>query len=119
MNELTTYDFYIDTYGGEMEEVAFDKVILKASAFINYMTAGRAGDTDDVQLATCAVADIYNNSKDMQQAAGTIASETNDGYSVTYSNNSNMNIDEAINARAAAAARIYLKTSRRVGVLKC
>lgn len=119
MKKLATYKFYIETYGGEMEEGAFDKVILKASAFINYLTAGRAGDTDDVKLATCAVSDIYNISNDMQQTAGIIASETNDGYSVSYATNTNMNTEEAINTRAAAAARMYLKTSRRVGVLKC
>lgn len=119
MEKLATYKFYIETYGGEMEEGAFDKVIVKASAFINYITAGRAGDTDDVKLATCAVADVYNISKDIQQTGGIIASETNDGYSVSYATNTDMNTEEAINARAAAAARIYLKVSRRVGVLKC
>lgn len=115
MKELTTYEFYSGTYNGEMTAEAFGKVLPRASALVDRMTLYTATDTEDVQLATCAAADVFYIEKDRLQSAG-IASESNDGYSVTYASGS---VEDAVTQRAIAAARTYLRKSRRVGCIRC
>ena len=81
--------YYRSDFGGKTisSETDFDSVIGKASAYIDRITFGRAkekSDSEDVKKAACAVAEVmYRN-----ESRYGISSENNDGYSVTYLNNS-------------------------------
>lgn len=72
-----------------MEEDDFSRQILTASQYIRYLTMG-AADTyegEELKFAACSAADLYyaaSTGKQSGQAAGTVKSENNDGYSVTY-----------------------------------
>lgn len=76
-------------FGGNVipSESDFDSVIGKASAYIDRITFGRSkenSDSEEVKKAACAVAEVmYRN-----ESRYGISSENNDGYSVTYLNNS-------------------------------
>lgn len=81
--------YYRSDFGGKTisSESDFNSVIGKASAYIDRITFGRAkekSDSEEVKKAVCAVAEVMcqNNSH------YGISSENNDGYSVTYLNNS-------------------------------
>lgn len=124
MTAYATYEFYSGNFGGEMSVEAFQKYILKASAFISYLTMGRStGETEEEQMAACAVADVYSSASG-RLASGGVSSENNDGYSVSYSDALNgETIEETVNRRALAAARLYLANTgllrRAVGVMPC
>lgn len=124
MTAYATYEYYVSSYGGDLSSDAFSKQIGKASAFISYLTMGRStGETDAEQMAACAVADVYAASAGRLTSGG-ISSENNDGYSVTYADAVNGEaIEETVNRRAAAAARMYLANTgllyRGVGVVPC
>ena len=103
------YDFYTGTYKGARTAADFNRLAVFASAYISEITLGRVpddlgalGDEDAalrVRLAFCAVADTYGG----QAASAGIASETNDGISVTYVS------DDALRRRALYnAAAVYL-----------
>lgn len=80
------YSFYIGTFKGEAAYADFDRLAVKASAYLDRLTFGRI--TDDLPAATlnrarlslCAVVDALL----LNERGGGIASETNDGISVTY-----------------------------------
>lgn len=80
------YAFYTAIYHGRMSEEEFQRMSVRAGAYLDALTAGRAGEplpdtlSIKVKLALCAVADamLYIES------GGDIASESNDGISVTY-----------------------------------
>ena len=78
--------YYKDTYCGEMAEGDFKRLSRQASAYLDSVTFDRiAAVTDEkimerVREACCAVADVLLQK---EQRDG-IASETNDGISVTY-----------------------------------
>lgn len=80
------FSYYKDTYCGEMAEGDFKRLSRQASAYLDSVTFDRiAAVTDEkimekVREACCAVADALLQK---EQRDG-IASETNDGISVTY-----------------------------------
>ena len=80
------YAYYSGTYGGAFAETDYNRLSGRASAYIDAITFGRAagaaGGTFDGRLkdACCAVADAYA----LAERGGIIASESNDGVSVTY-----------------------------------
>lgn len=78
------YSWYKEVYKGtELREDEFSSLALKASKYLDKITFGRIDDADDnVKLAMCAVAE------EMLKVgiASHIASETNDGYSISYKN---------------------------------
>lgn len=80
------FSYYKDTYCGEMAEGDFKRLSRQASAYLDSVTFDRiAAVTDEkimerVREACCAVADTLLRK---EQRDG-IASETNDGISVTY-----------------------------------
>ena len=82
------YKFYTETYHGKMEQADFDRLAVQASAFLDELTMGRTSGTlaadieERAKLAFCAVADAFL----LNEQGGGIASETNDGVSVTYVN---------------------------------
>ena len=96
------YNFYKDTYRGTIPQDVFNKLSIKASKYIDYITFNRIDEvTEDIKFVTCEVIDIlYESSKkgDME-----IKSETSGKYSVTYSD-ANKTIDQ----RKYEVVKIYL-----------
>lgn len=84
------FGFYRSTYGGVMEAENFPQTMRAACAYIDTLTFGRLRGAeeipDDVQLAACAVADVYaaeqSARREQMQRAG-VKSFTTDGYSET------------------------------------
>lgn len=60
MTNYTDYDFYKDTYKGNMPESDFNRVVIRASAEVrkNIFNRDIKGYEEEVQMATCSVADI-------------------------------------------------------------
>ena len=80
------YAYYSQEYGGAMPEADFKRLSRQASAFLDMVTFDRIASgqpekvMEKVKAACCAVADAYL----LNEQGGGIASETNDGISVTY-----------------------------------
>lgn len=98
------FSYYRDTYCGEMAEGDFKRLSRQASAYLDSVTFDRiAAVTDEkimekVKDACCAVADAYL----LNEQGGGVASETNDGVSVTYVNGTGTKSDEQRLYQAAA-----------------
>lgn len=88
MERYVDYSYYTQEFKGTVFESAadFDGAELRAQAFIDAITFGRAKpEQDGVKDAVCAAAEsLY-----CAQKAGNISSESNDGYSVTFQRVSN------------------------------
>lgn len=92
MKPFADYEFYKNEFKGTaLTEEEFNASILEASAYINKITYQRLKEdnaeiTEEVKLATCAVAEIVYQQKGQEacypQAA--VSSENVDGYSVSY-----------------------------------
>ena len=88
------YSYYEETYlGDSIPEAQFPKYAKRASEWVDYMTFNRIERMNqeeipvEVKEATCAVADrlyAYNTADSRLKA-----SESNDGYSVSYRDNQN------------------------------
>ncbi len=84
--EPVTYTFYQETYRGQLPEDEFNRLSVYAAAYLSSVTQGKtAGKLPDclqqqAALAHCAVVDAYH----VNEGGGTVASESNDGISVTY-----------------------------------
>lgn len=102
------YEYYKGSYYGTMAVEDFMRLSRQASAYLDNVCFGRIADVTDeaimakVKDACCAVADAYL----LNENGGGIASETNDGISVTYvRSTSNTLTDEQ---RLYQAALLYL-----------
>jgi len=92
MKQYTNYEFYIDTYMGNMSEEDFDRLIVGASYEVckNIFDKDYTGYEDEVQLATCSVADILyeieklENKKNTTISGKTFKSESVGDYSRTF-----------------------------------
>lgn len=60
MVNYTNYDFYINKYKGDMPDGDFDRLVIRASAEVqkNIFNRDIEGYEEQVQLATCSVADV-------------------------------------------------------------
>jgi len=79
--------FYRTVYCGQMDKAEFARFSVQASAYLDAVTFGRIPPdweeesyAERIRLACCAAADAYR----CNEQGGGIASETNDGISVTY-----------------------------------
>lgn len=102
------FAYYSKEYGGTMPEADFKRLSRQASAFLDAVTFDRIASgqpekvIEKVRGACCAVADAYL----LNEQGGGVASETNDGISVTYvAGVSNAKTD---NQRLREAASLYL-----------
>ena len=113
-----SYDYYSQTFGGQLSEDDFKRAEAKAEAVISYLTYLNgdifAAENDRVKLAVCAAAETvhyHNNqaSANGNQAAG-VKSETNDGYSVTYitEGQDGQTAEELLRKKILEAVRVYL-----------
>lgn len=79
------YGYYLDTYDGNaVAEADFARLSRRASAYLDSLTGGKIRGVwtadERVKDACCAIADILHK----QEQGGEVASESNDGASVTY-----------------------------------
>ena len=99
--------YYLSEFGGTMAADDFHRLSRQASAYLDHVTFDRIKSVTDesvkakVKDACCAVADVYL----LNEQGGGIASETNDGISVTYVNGTGSKTDEQ---RLYQTALIYL-----------
>lgn len=79
MTNYTDYDFYKNTYKGDMPETDFNKVIVRASYEVqkNIFNRDIKGYEDEVQMATCSVADILLKVEQLENKKDTILSNNN------------------------------------------
>ncbi|HBF64740.1 MAG TPA: hypothetical protein DDW34_02050 [Clostridium sp.] len=84
-----TYEYYTNEYYGKMAENDFNRLSRQTTAYLNQITCGRIDATmatsSAVKDACCAVADAYL----LNEQGGGIASESNDGISVSYISGTN------------------------------
>ena len=91
MKTYTDYVFYSNTYKGNMPEDDFNKLVIRASYEVqkNIFNRDITGYEDEVQLATCSVADILSkietleNKKDTTISENKVKSESVGDYSRT------------------------------------
>lgn len=78
------FNWYKEFYKGfQTGEEEFSSLALKASKYLDKITFGRIDDADEnVKLAMCAVVDSMHKTERVSH----IASESNDGYSISYKN---------------------------------
>ena len=88
------YTFYTDVYKGDMNAEEFERWAAKADLQIDRLTTGRAASAPEsmeraLSLCCCAVADQLRtwHDQDSRTQNGLVASETVDGYSVSYRTN--------------------------------
>lgn len=86
MKSYVDYGFYSSVFlGTVIDSESFDRMALEASYFVRELTFGRIGEnpSDDVKMATCAVAEIEFKEK-KQNEEDQIASESVGPHSVSY-----------------------------------
>ena len=81
------FEFYQEVYHGSIaDDKNFDNAELESEAFIDMITFGRIGRMEEipdfVKFAICSVTDAMV--KFSESRKNNVASESNDGYSVTY-----------------------------------
>lgn len=76
MKTYTDYNFYKDTYKGNIPEDDFNKLVIRASYEVrkNIFDRDIIGYEDEVQLATCSVADILLKIETLEQNKSKLAS---------------------------------------------
>lgn len=69
MKNYTDYKFYSDTYKGNMPESDFNRLVIEASYEVqrNIFNRDITGYEDEVQMATCSVADILLKIEQIKQ----------------------------------------------------
>lgn len=112
------YIFYSDVYHGKTDEDTFNRLIIFATAYIRKITFARSDENlelEEVKLAACAVCDVYAaNEKSLQKHNGKmVASESTDGYSVSYvqEQTSGETAEELLNRKAYKAAEMFLDST--------
>ena len=67
-----SYDYYVGTYYGQTPESDFNRLSVRASSYLDYITLGKAvknADLDAVKMACCALIDAYSGVEKAQEAA--------------------------------------------------
>ena len=103
------YRFYKDTYHGAGSETEYTRLAVRAAAYVDRITFGRAqtakeSDLDAVKMAECAIVDELVS----QEQGGIITSETNDGISRSYATGS---VVKSSTQRIYAAAEVFLNNT--------
>lgn len=128
MNLYADYEYYTTTYKGSLSKEEFEKSIMKSSAYVRRITFGRADnctEMEEVKLAVCAVCDVLiSDEKSRENNSGRqIASESTDGYSVSYvqEKSADETSEELSCRKACQAAELYLEPTGLLyaGVEEC
>ena len=107
MTKYTDYIFYKDTYKGNMPESDFDKLVIRASYEVrkNIFNRDITSYENEVQLATCSVADILlkieqlETKKNATISEKTLKSESVGNYSRTFDTSSISDIEKEISSQ--------------------
>ncbi len=100
------FSFYKETYHGATPEAEYTRLAVKASAYVDRMTHGRAktaieSDLEAVKMAECAIVDELA----AQEQGGIVTSETNDGISRSYATGA---VVKSATQRIYDAAEVFL-----------
>lgn len=98
---MVDYAFYKYNFLGNAIGSAeiFDRLEIRAAAYIKSISCGISEVTDDVKAAVCAVCEVFNSTLGHEG----ISSENNDGYSVSYVGD--------LQKRLYEAAKMFLPSS--------
>lgn len=103
MAAYATYEYYADTYkGNAIAESEFERLIIRASSYIDRITAGRAASSlsaDAVSMAACAVAEAWQTN----EQGGELQSQSVGSWSRSYAIK-----PKSADARLYDAAVLYL-----------
>lgn len=115
------YTFYKSEYHGTLDELEYEELAEKASAYLDYYTMGKAkynADLGALKMACCALADKYKEIEDLSAAykksvseAVSVGkkSESVGSYSVTYLSATEFKGEMAVlKSERAEIARMYL-----------
>lgn len=104
MTAYADYTYYTDTYkGNSITEYDFDRLILRASTYLDQITDGQAAgyaSADAVKMAACAVAEAWQTN----EQGGEIASQSVGSWSRSYAQAKPKSNDR----RLLDAAMLYL-----------
>lgn len=88
MKIYAEYEYYVEEFGAKMSAAEFKRYSRDASAYIKRATLGRSEtyEGEELKLATCAVAEAYCDVDKTCIGGRMIASENNDGHTISFSN---------------------------------
>ena len=114
MNYLT-YEEYLN-YGGTLDETAFNRLAYKASRKIDRRTFNRLHNDTEIgepvkRLMFELIGIIGNNDTTSESYSPAIASEGNDGYSISYASSGFLSPDAA-DAKVNSLIEEYLQLER-------
>lgn len=100
------YPFYQNEYHGAAVESEYTRLVVRAAAYVDRMTFGKAktaigADLEAVKMAECAIVDELL----AQEQGGVVVSESNDGISRSYATGS---VVKSSTQRIYAAAEVFL-----------
>ena len=100
------YSFYANTYKGTLSADEYTRLAVRASAYVDRITFGRANkaegdDLEAVKMAACAIVDELV----LQEQGGIVTSETNDGISRSFATGS---VVKSSTQRIYDAAEVFL-----------
>lgn len=86
------YDFYTDTYKGELSETDYSRNVIRAHSELTNRTLGRTADDmeEALKYCECEIVDTIYNIKDAESSALGISSINNDGYTINYESSTDM-----------------------------
>lgn len=109
------HDFYLNTYFGDVvtDSDAFKRLSTRASEWLDHFTMHRidqANVSDAVRLAVCSMAEVlyYEDLRKKANSGREIASESNDGYSVTFASASDAERNKQTQTELYLSAYKYL-----------
>lgn len=92
MERYAEYVYYTETYGGSMPEVSFNQLSMRMSRWIDKITFGRlktlAEAPEWLKFACCEMCEKQFAHDSAQTDGKNVKSVNNDGYSVTFSDDS-------------------------------
>lgn len=118
-----TYDYYVGTYYGQTPESDFNRLSVRASSYLDYITLGKAAknsDLDAVKMACCALIDAYSGVEKAREAASKsldamqgseLQSQTVGSWSRTYRSGADT-ASGALSTAAEIEKGLYLVASR-------
>lgn len=111
-------DFYLNTYLGDVvtDSDVFKRLSMRASEMLDHFTMHRIDQTDvsdEVRLAVCSMVEVlyYEELRKKANSGREIASESNDGYSVTFASASDAERNKQTQTELYLSAYKYLSQS--------
>ena len=112
------FSFYQTEYLGDRitDESTFNRLALRASERLDYFTFGKIDGSDvsdSVRLAVCSMADIlfWEEKRKNAHEGRELASESNDGYSVSFASASDTERQGLTDRQLYQASYVYLSQS--------